>query len=57
MEQLSAPTSRAQPHEKPLVRGLCPAYQAWQPLLREGGFFQAVKVPNMLNQVGHCELS
>lgn len=57
MEQLSAPTSRAEPRQKALLRGLCPVSQAQQPLLREGGFLQGVKVPNMLIQVGHCELS
>lgn len=55
MEQLPAPTSWAQPRQA--LTGLCPVSQAQQPLLREGGFLQGVKVPNMLIQVGHCELS
>lgn len=55
-------SSQPQPHGQSLVRRLCSVGSVLSPRLSslssgKGGFLQGVKVPNMLIQVGHCELS
>lgn len=55
-------SSQPQPHRHSLVRSLWSVGFVLPTRLGslssgKRGFFQAVKVPNMLNQVGHCELS